>query len=275
MKPTSVQAPLPDQQGRRGLAPTPGHPCTGRRISGSFGSLLMWYFLAALFHACSGQNAPGTAGRSLPVAYPDMVAGDTVPGLSDAIMVVFQDQKNNYWFGSRGQGVFRYDGRHHLEFPPNALADQLHKDFPGMNWSPYGIYSLYRDRKGHVWFGTSNLGIYRFDGTSLEWMYEKHLTDIEETGGSFGIRIITPDGKDLIYFMSAIEDDDGRLWMVTYAEGVWQYDGKNVTPYPVWDGNKAIKLFSIYKDHQGDLWLGTHEAGVYKFNGKTFEQFKP
>lgn len=92
MKPIGIQVPLPDQRSCRGAASTPDHQHTGRRMRNGFGSLLMWYFLAVLFHACSGQNAPGTGAT---------VAGDTVSGLSEAIMVVYQDQKNNYWFGSR------------------------------------------------------------------------------------------------------------------------------------------------------------------------------
>ncbi|HUM47051.1 MAG TPA: hypothetical protein PLD84_08990, partial [Chitinophagales bacterium] len=166
---------------------------------------------------------------------------------------------------------------------------------------------------------TSNLGIYRFDGKSLSWMYEKHLTDILETGGSFGIRsmfedeegkywfcntsyryhidthdsiangrsfirykkekgiglVKAIDGKDLIYYMSITEDIKHNLWMATYADGVWQYDGKNLTRYAVKDGQKDIKLFSIYKDNIGVLWLGTHEGGAYKFNGQAFEKFRP
>lgn len=65
------------------------------------------------------------------------------------------------------------------------------------------------------------------------------------------------------------------MFKVTYAQGVWQYDGKNTTRHPVKVGDKEIKLFSIYKDHQGDLWLGTHEAGAFRFNGREFEQFRP
>jgi ligand-binding sensor domain-containing protein len=75
--------------------------------------------------------------------------------------------------------------------------------------------------------------------------------------------------------MSVIEDNKGDLWMVTYEQGVWRYDGKTLIHYSVKDGSRDIKLFSIYKDKQGELWLGTHEAGAYKFNGNQFEKFTP
>ena len=61
--------------------------------------------------------------------------------------------------------------------------------------------------------------------------------------------------------------------MASFGAGVWRYDGKKITQYPVLDGGGPVTLFSIYKDNQGDLWLGSHEAGAYKFDGKSFEKF--
>lgn len=351
-----------------------------------------------LFSSCNGHSTSQHTDKVF--SEENSAIGDTVTGLCDTILVIYQDKANNYWFGSRGHGVFRYDGKnilhftredglvsndiwgiqedttgniyfdtqdgvgkfdgqkfstltvsntsdtawrlepadlwfkgnwnmngpyrydgknlYHLKFPKNELEDEVGANAPNMTWSPYGIYSLYKDRKGNIWFGTSNLGIYRYDGKSLSRMYEKHLTEIEETNGSFGIRSIfedtkgkywfcntryryqidpvdspvigkklihyerekgmdltkARDGKDIIYYMSITQDDQQNLWMVTYGDGVWRYDGKNITHYPVKDGSKNITLFSIYKDHHGDLWLGTHEAGAYKFNGQAFEKFK-
>ncbi|MBK9733278.1 MAG: hypothetical protein IPO83_18655 [Chitinophagaceae bacterium] len=63
--------------------------------------------------------------------------------------------------------------------------------------------------------------------------------------------------------------------MSTYTDGVWQFDGKNMSHFAVMDGTEPIKIVSIYKDHQDNLWLGTQEKGAYKFNGKAFEKFIP
>ncbi|CAN5622795.1 hypothetical protein BH11BAC1_BH11BAC1_13120 [soil metagenome] len=359
-----------------------------------------YFSVLCLCNSCNGQNNSQVNSSILNRNNAAIVIGDTVQSLGEAIMVIYQDKKNNYWFGSRRQGVFMYDGKsilqftskdglvdndiwgiqedmsgniyfdtqegvskfdgrtfstltivdssdsewklapgdlwfkgswnkngsyrydgkflHHLEFPKNKLADELYANSPNMNWSPYGLYSIFKDSKGNIWFGTSNLGIYRYDGKSLSSMYEKHLTDVEKSGGSFGIRSILEDkhGKfwfcntkyrynilpgvtsdkantlidytreigienfqntdstDLTYFLSAVEDNNGNMWMVTYSDGVWRYDGEKMNQYLVMDDHKEIKLFSIYKDNQGNLWLGTHESGAYKFNGKTFEKFK-
>ena len=154
-----------------------------------------------------------------------------------------------------------------------------------------------------------NLGVCRYDGTSFTW-----LTESELRNGSFGTRSVVEDKDGKFWFcnslhrytvdlsdksgprfkkeegirdardstrpriegiMSSVVGNDGVLWMATYGDGVWRYDGKDVTRYPVKDGEKDITLYTISKDNQGVLWLGTHTAGAYKFNGKAFEKFKP
>jgi len=348
--------------------------------------------------SCNGQNASSVSNSTRNEQDSSIAIGDTVSELDKSILIVFQDKNNNYWFGSDGQGVYRYDGNttihfstkdglsnnrireiqedksgntffttldgiskfdgqkfttlavaegnewkldtddlwfmgepgkngpyrydgeslYHLEFPKHYMEDEFYAMIPNPPYSPYEVYTIYEDRRGVIWFGTSNFGICRYDGKSLSWMYEEHLTSIKG-GGSFGIRSIiedkaekfwfcnssyryyilptssvgqgkilidykrekgidnlkAPEGKDMIYFMSAIEDNIGDLWMVTYSQGVWRYDGKTITHYSVKDGSKEITLYSIYKDKQGDLWIGSHEAGAYKFNGNSFERFKP
>jgi ligand-binding sensor domain-containing protein len=325
------------------------------------------------------------------------VQGDVVTDIGNSAMVVFQDKNNHYWFGSDGNGLFRYDGKtitqfttkhglsgnqirtikgdkagnvfintlggismydghrfstlrpveskdldggwrlnpddvwlgflpgqrgpfrwdgktlYALQFPKHALEDEFNaesKSLPNRRHSPYEIYSIYQDSKGIIWLGTGNFGIYRFDGKSLGWMHEKHLSEIKG-GGHWGIRSMIEDkdsafwfsnthyrfqvypngkaeqengqiqyqrGKGIdppIYFMSSIKDNQGDMWLAMYGGGVYCYDGKTMTHYPVKDGGKDVTLYSISKDNQGVLWLGSHAAGAFRFNGKGFERFRP
>jgi ligand-binding sensor domain-containing protein len=350
----------------------------------------------------SRQSKPDLNEQPSPLA---VGGGETVSDIGNSCWYVFQDKSNNYWFGTDGNGLFRFDGKtftrfttkdglahdqirgiqqhgptgdilittlgqvsrfdgkrfttlpvtemnspdlgwelnpddvwlpwqpmqngpyrydgktlYHLKFPksPQEDAQPAAVENPKRGWSSYEVYCVYKDSRGHMWFGTANLGIYRFDGKHVDWMYEDHLTNTPE-GGSFGIRSIIEDkdgafwfcntqfrykiephgvvgqeagkikytrekGMDLkgsattdkfIYFQSITEDNNGDLWMAPYRGGVWKYDGKNVTHYPMKEGDQDITMFSIYKDNKGDLWVGTHEHGAYKFNGKSFEKFKP
>ncbi len=339
--------------------------------------------------------------RNKPEIIENRINADTVTTLDNCIFYIFQDSKDNYWFGSDGKGIYKYDGRvllqfstkhgldndrirgiqedkdgnilvntlegvnkfdgeqfhtlpviesgsseeawtmnpddlwfkakngqggpyrydgknlYHLEFPKHFMADEYFARFPNNAWSPYEIYDIYKDHQGNIWFGTGAFGICRFDGKTLSWLYEKELTEMKG-GGSFGIRSIIEDkdGKfwfcnsrnrytinpgyaiengylkinytkekgikhvksddgDLFYFMSVKEDNQQNLWMSTYSQGVYKYDGKKLTHYPLEDGETNIRIFSVYMDRKGDIWLATHDAGAIKFERNTFRKFRP
>lgn len=252
--------------------------------------------------------------------------GKAFATLSNSPSADWRMQPDDLWFvGPPDTGtVYRYDGQslHQLKLPKSRIGEEVaarfpRSQFPHAIFSPYDVYTIFKDGKGNLWFGTACAGACRYDGQAFAWLYEDHLTNIEG-GGSFGIRSVVedksgalwicntrnrfrvdakggaepdteyvtykrekgieltaPDGKDLVYFMSAIEDEKGALWMASGRFGVWRYDGAEVTRYPVKDGAKDVTLYSIYQDNRGDLWLGTHDAGAYRFNGKTFERFRP
>ncbi|MBK8734670.1 MAG: hypothetical protein IPL98_01835 [Saprospiraceae bacterium] len=80
-------------------------------------------------------------------------------------------------------------------------------------------------------------------------------------------------GDEYIYFSYILEDNDGNIWMTTWDQGVYKYEGKNIINYSVREDNKVVNLVSMYKDKKGSLWLGTLENGAFKFNGDTFEKF--
>lgn len=67
--------------------------------------------------------------------------------------------------GWNKNGPYRYDGKslYYLEFPETNQADEFYSKYPNASYNPYGIYTLYNDSKGTVWFGTSSLGVYRYD----------------------------------------------------------------------------------------------------------------
>lgn len=218
------------------------------------------------------------------------------------------------WFriGADNNGPYRFDGRylHYVKLPQSPREEEFKSRHKNTSLRPYGLYTIYKDRKGVMWFGTASLGICRFDGKTLSWHYEEQLQTTPE-GGDFGTRAIfedkegkfwinntrfryslKPDSgihinfqkedgigylneqnkKEFPFFLSVAEDDEGNLWMATYDNGVWKYNGKEFIHYPVRDGETNVLLFTIFKDNRGVLWLGSHNAGVYKFNGNSFEK---
>lgn len=61
--------------------------------------------------------------------------------------------------------VYQYDGKslHRLEFPRTKAGDEFiarfpRSEFPNVKSSPYDVYTIYKDSKGSVWFGTATVG---------------------------------------------------------------------------------------------------------------------
>ncbi|MBI2271938.1 MAG: hypothetical protein HYU69_16480 [Bacteroidetes bacterium] len=337
---------------------------------------LLFVSILTLLTSCSGQNTFHSADKT-----PSLTVGDTVRELGNNIMLVYQDKKNNYWFGSWQDGLYKYDGKTILHFttksglPANRI-EELKEDNSGniyintskgiskfdgqrfttlsivnsgkewklepndlwfrQGWdsgfvyrydsvlyklqvprhpnhvNPYAVYSIYKDTKGNVWFGTNPLDVFRYNGKTFDWISEPDVTELHN-GPANGVRSIIEDKDGYFWFntmyryniygnktdkqsfysreksigsldgknngslneyLSIAKDNNNELWIATYHDGIWRY-GPNIVHYPVKDGAKDITVFSIYKDNNGDLWLATHETGVYKFNGQTFERFKP
>ncbi|WP_276135146.1 ligand-binding sensor domain-containing protein [Polluticoccus soli] len=218
-------------------------------------------------------------------------------------------RSEDLWFKGNGEitGAYRYDG--------NTL---YHLDFSSFNskWidPDYAVYSIYKDKEENIWFGTLSAGVCCFNGVTLNWIYEKELSVLddgrvpavrnilEDNDGFFWFsnilsryKILSNDQKNqgtieyekvngielsqqqvkmkLPYFNSAVIDNE-NVWMTSYNEGVWKYDGKKLTNFQIKDGEVNALIVSIYKDNAGVLWLGTDNSGVYTFNGRTFEKFK-
>ncbi|MEW5675630.1 two-component regulator propeller domain-containing protein [Flavobacterium enshiense] len=315
---------------------------------------------------------------------------NTVTKIDRNIRSIFQDKKGNYWFGTNGAGVYRYDGTTLLQFTENDglsnnQVQSIQEDkfgniwfgnglfrvsrFDGQtfttltnsfdsssvsNWeikpddlwfyagggifhysnnlfsylplnetdgkskdlqnspynlSSYAVYSILKDKRGNLWFGTQAKGVCRYDGKSLTWFTEKGLSGpavlslFEDSKGNIwfgnnGAGLFRYDGKSLVNFTetkglsnnefrisgkpglgtlariySITEDNNGNLWIGTVDAGVWKYDGNNLINYTTKDGLTSNAVNTIYKDKKGNLWFGTDEDGICKFNGKTFTSF--
>jgi ligand-binding sensor domain-containing protein len=216
---------------------------------------------------------------------------------------------DDLWFpaGQDTGAVFRWDGErmHRLTFPTTAAGDAHYAElprskFPNAKYSPYDVYTIFKDSKGRMWFGTALLGACRYDGVSFVWVGHNE-------NGSFGVRAIVEDedGKfwlsttesrfaevvgdgaegACVYrrekgvataddpysaFVSSVRGKDGALWLAILGGLVCRFDGRSWTEFPVKSDGKHIWLTQIYQDREGRLWVGTQGKGVYRFDGTGF-----
>lgn len=115
------------------------------------------------------------------------------------------------------------------------------------------VHCSYKDRKGHLWFGTNGGGVSRFDG--------KKFTNYTNLHGL---------ASNIIW--SILEDRNGNLWFGTDGNGVSKYDGKKFTNYSTKEGLSGDVVFCIKEDKKGNLWLGT-SGGITRYDGKKFTKY--
>ncbi len=115
------------------------------------------------------------------------------------------------------------------------------------------VISAYEDSKGHLWFGTLQKGIAKYDGNTLKYFTRKN-------------------GLPSNRVTSVIEDAEGIYWFNT-GEGISKFDGQVFTNFRVKKDDFYSNMVSqFFIDSKGNYWVGTW-GGVYKFDGKEFTPF--
>ncbi|MBT8300117.1 MAG: hypothetical protein KJO63_02180, partial [Maribacter sp.] len=63
--------------------------------------------ISIVFSSCNGKNSS----QNSKAPEKAITLGKTVSELDQSIWVIFQDLDSDFWFGSKENGVFRYNGR--------------------------------------------------------------------------------------------------------------------------------------------------------------------
>jgi ligand-binding sensor domain-containing protein len=131
----------------------------------------------------------------------------------------------------------------------DAFYAALGQEPPGETQIAQYVRRIFQDKKGHLWFGTNQFGVCRFDGQQLQY-----FSTAEGLGGS--------------QVTGIIEDQKGQLWLTTNG-GVSVYDGETFTNYTKKDGLPSNWAWSILEDRRGQIWVGTLE-GLCRYEGGRF-----
>lgn len=175
---------------------------------------------------------------------------------------IYKDRQGNVWFGTGAAGLCRYNGK-----TLSWMYEERQTLTP--SGGSFGIRSMAEDNEGKLWI-CNNLRQYHIDPANAADTNNRILKYCSQIGTA-----LVSGHDEPIYCMTILPGKANDIWMTTYSDGIWRFDGKKMKHYPVLkDGKKAL-LYSMYRDNRGQLWVGTHNKGVYKFNGHVFQPFNP
>ncbi len=127
------------------------------------------------------------------------------------------------------------------------------------------IQCILQDRRGYMWFGTSN-GLNRYDGYQFT-VYKNDPNDSHSINDS--------------EILALLEDRQGYLWIGTRRGGLNRYDRlRDQFTYFIPDTSSEGRVTSamvwcLFEDSEGQLWVGT-SYGLYLFHqeSKTFTRYQ-
>ena len=157
---------------------------------------------------------------------------------SNYVNCMMQDRSGLFYFGMYG-ALQTWDGE---EFHNVTLLDHQGKE-------SYGYATCFLERaNGDVLAGSSGLGLMKFTDQKTA----------RQLGGEFA---------NLHTVNSLLEDQKGRLWMVSDQEGLVCYDGQRLQHYL--KDRKDLILGQLCSDRDGNIFVATN-AGLYRQQGSDF-----
>ncbi len=215
------------------------------------------------------------------------------------------DRAGNYWFGTFGGGIDRYNP------VTNTFKNFSYLPNDSNSISNNQIIFIFEDSKGNLWFGTPDGGVNKYnndcenftrynysenDPNSLSgnrancmcetpdgtlWIgTENGLNRYDSANGRFHRYYHSPNTRNSLsgnFIQSMIANDDGTMWIAIHGGGLNHFDPKTNTfkRYTHISSNeKSIsddKADCLLKDSNGNLWVGTYEGGLNMFNPETGE----
>ncbi|HEY8933951.1 MAG TPA: two-component regulator propeller domain-containing protein [Cyclobacteriaceae bacterium] len=160
-----------------------------------------------------------------------------------AITQVFLDSEDNTWFGSSGNGLYKY----FIQDFDKCSSDKLK-----------GVMAILKDKEGAIWMGTMTKGLWKtskgktksyFDKTSPSMPYRNSVNSI-------------------------MQNKNGDVWIGTKG-GLGKYDRTHDTFnwIPAADGRKEYFVRCLKFDEDDGLWAVTGEGLCYYKNNTWVERY--
>ena len=211
---------------------------------------------------------------------------DIATEINKPIFDIVTDAQNNYYVGTDGKGLFKFDKNFNLK--KHIVADPNLTNTIKSN----GIYDLEIGKEGIMWIATYGGGINYFYINPSPFVTIRHkINDPNSISANF-VRAIQKDKTGKIWFgtkkdisifdpetnkwehillknknnkfdraiILSMQPDGDYMWVGTYGKGLYKINIHNYNQWRAEELNirniKLKKIYALLKDRRGNLWVG-------------------
>jgi len=200
--------------------------------------------ILTLLTSCNGQTTTQSENSANSASI-----GHTVNELGKDIILVYQDKKDNYWFASKNDGLYKYDGIKTIHF---TTEDGLTSN---------SIGEIKEDISGNIYFTTGN-GICQLNGKTFKSLKEKVGVDNDWKLNTNDVWFKSPEYDGFVYKY------DGESLLKLKVPKI-KIGEDYISKYPNYANPYAV--FCVYTDSKENIWFGTATLGAFRYNGKSFD----
>jgi signal transduction histidine kinase/ligand-binding sensor domain-containing protein len=185
------------------------------------------------------------------------------PGPGVEPSVIYEDKKGGVWLGTRGGGLFHWDGQE------IRVVETSHRV----------INCITEDREGNIWVGTDGGGLNRLrpqafqlhgpeqgrpfetvrsvceDNSGVIWAVGLN-GELERLAGDQWESVTNIAGMEAQRAISVAADRQGGVWIATERGGLFHWQDGNVRRLDQKDGLGGGMIRSLFVDSRNDLWIG-------------------
>lgn len=232
----------------------------GKKITQQLFTLFLFLALVSRLTSCNGPEKTNLTKHS--DRKPEKIT-DGAPkliktqgsGEADNVNSILEDKAGNLWFGTTGEGLYKYDGESFFQYTSTN----------GLNSNT--VHCILEDADGNIWIGTAE-GLCLYDGNKFNNIQIPLPPDL-------------PPNKyrDTHNVFDIMQDQNGKLWFAT-IDGVYVYNGKSFVPFIIdKDGlgfmSSNHNVERMLEDKAGNIWFGGRSNnGVFRYDGKSLTNLK-